>query len=157
MLDNFYFLQIFWKVFYSMRYLAFCFKPSTKFRLSHAIPVGNLPRRNSLRIRKSTLYFVLTCLKRAHVLTHTRHARRSAIHPVQHLPILFLTLLPNLLYPCNSVSHSVQFPIAYIFLLTYISEKHFFCILLNNNLASYFINIFDMLYKYNLLYILIKS
>lgn len=70
-----------------------------------AILVGDLLRQNSLRIRKSTLYILLTCLERAHSHLNT-HASRTVIStpPPSMSSILLLTLRPCLLYSYNSIS-----------------------------------------------------
>ena len=65
--------------------------------LSHAILVGNLLRQNSLRIRKSTLYFLLTCLERAHSCLN-RRASRIPVSILSISSISFLILPPYMLY-----------------------------------------------------------
>lgn len=98
------------------------FRSSYKVLLSHAI--GNLLRQNSLRIRKSTLYFFLTCLERAHSRLNTRASRTAISTPFNVFQYSYPSSVPPL---------SIQFRITYLlrshivldisFFLTYISLK----------------------------------
>jgi hypothetical protein len=73
-----------------------------KVLLSYAILVGNLLGQNSLRIRKSTFYFLLTCPERAHSRLNTRASRTAISTPFNVFQYPFLPFLR--LYPYNSVS-----------------------------------------------------
>lgn len=85
------------------------FRSSYKVLLSHAI--GNLLRQNSLRIRKSTLYFFLTCLERAHSRLNTRASRTAISTPFNVFQYSFLSFLRT------SVIHTIPYhvfaPISY--------------------------------------------
>lgn len=106
------------------------------FLLSHAILVGNLLRRNSLRIRKSTLYFLLTCLERAHSCLNTRASRTAISTPSTSSNTFFAS--PSYL-PCNTVSR-----IRWIYCLMYLFFGTYFWkyTLLGNSCADYCVEIY---------------
>lgn len=96
--------------------------------VSHAIFVDNSVRQNLLRIYKFILYFLLTCLERAHSCLNT-HASRTVISTPS---ISSNTFSYYLFYPYNSVSHSLWSPIV---LDIYLSKNA------DINPASYFTNV----------------
>lgn len=132
MLADLYFLQFFLKTFCALcafRCPAFCFKFFAKFGYPTRGLVGNLLRRNSLRIRKSTLYFLLTCLKRAHSRSyHNTRASRITIHPPRSTSsntLSYLSFIPPIFVQFR-ITFGPIFYCLYIFhcfLLTYISEN----------------------------------
>lgn len=71
----------------------------------------NLLRRNSLRIRKSTLYFLLTCLERAHSCLNTRASRTAISIPFNVFQYFFVPFLRTS-YICT-IPYHVFVPISY--------------------------------------------
>lgn len=110
-------LYVFW-------YALFFPEAFTRFLLSYTILVGNLLRQNSLRIRKSTLYFLLTCLERAHSCLNTRASRTAISIPFNVFQYSFLPFLRTFFIRTipYHVFALISYCLRYIFFLTYLSK-----------------------------------
>lgn len=102
-----YFVSMFYKSICFIRFLvrSIFLRSFYKVLLSYALLAGNLPGQNSLRIRKSTFYFLLTCPERAHSRFNTRASRTAISIPFNVFQYPFLPFFVS--------SLSVQFCITY--------------------------------------------
>lgn len=112
-------ISIFYKPFCFIYFLvcSVFFRSFYKVLLPYAILIGNLLGQNSLRIRKSTFYFLLTCLERAHSRLNTRASRTATstlfnVFQYSFLPFLRTSFIRTIL--CH-IFAPISYCLRYIF------------------------------------------